>query len=791
VFDQEGWPDVVILLDTSGSMGTEDEIADPAARAKAEELARLAGLPSQARRDAVRRENEERAKLGLAPLPLPAGPTRLELAHALLTRKGADWLDRLLNEKQVRVHLLTVDEVTRELAADLREPAAAERAREELAKLPELLMADEAGKLTASRRLGNESRLGDGVKEVLRRFKGGSLAAVIMVTDGVTTAGDELPKAAREAARDGVPLYLIGMGDPRQSPDLALSTLEVEDVVTKGDRLVFQARLTARGSVPPGQVPVVLYEKVGDKLIERARPWVTPDPSGNPVPVTVTHTPTEAGEKVFVLEVPAVEGEKERENNRLERAVLVTEPRPVRVLFIEGRPRYDFRFAKVLFEREAEAGGGRAVEFRTVLLDASPGWAATDKSAEPLKLRKGELPTRTELFEFDVVVLGDFDPKQTLRSPNEALRDLADFVRTEGKGLLVLAGEHFNPAAFADTPLADVLPVVPSDAPPRRTPDDHPITDGYRPRLTPIGQRHPLFRFAPDDAESARVWSRLPPLLWYAKGYTRKLTATVLAAHPDRPAEGEFAGEAHPLVLQQFVGAGRVLFVGFDETWRWRFRVDEDRDRAATPFNSFWVQAVRGLARSRVERVRLKLDKQTAYRRDERVVVSAEFPADAPDPGPNTAVRVLVQRSPLPGAPTAGGTETQTLALARVEGAPVPTYRAALPRTPEGVYRFVLTDPGVPGEPPRAEAKVLPPPSELDQLEMNAADLSAAATVSNGGFYTLASADRVLDDLKNLDRIPLNQAGPPLPLWNQPATFGLLLALLAAEWLLRKRERLL
>ena len=49
----------------------------------------------------------------------------------------------------------------------------------------------------------------------------------------------------------------------------------------------------------------------------------------------------------------------------------------------------------------------------------------------------------------------------------------------------------------------------------------------------------------------------------------------------------------------------------------------------------------------------------------------------------------------------------------------------------------------------------------------------------------------MLDDLKNLDRVPLNQPCPPLTIWNQPATYGLLLLLLMAEWLLRKRERLL
>jgi von Willebrand factor type A domain/Aerotolerance regulator N-terminal len=744
-FDREGWPEIVILIDTSASMGTEDDFKDPTVRAKAEELGAAAGLSK---------------------------PQRLKLAQLILTHKNkdADWLDRLLKEKEVKVHIYAVDTTTRPLAS-IEEPGQIEEGRAAIAKL------------TAD---GDSSRLGEGVEAVLKSFRGGSLAAIIMFTDGVTTAGDDLPKAARSASAAGIPLFLVGVGDSWERPDLELTDISAEDTVTVGDRLVFDARLIARGQIPPGPVTVTLTEKgLPPDKARRASVTVTPDPSGNPVQVTLAHTPMEPGEKTFVIEVPAVEGETNKTNNRIERTVLVTDSKRVRVLYVEGYPRYDFRFAKVLLERESDRSiGGKGVEVNVLLLGAAQGWARTDKSAEPLR---GDFPTREQLFGYDVVVLGDVDPKQ-LPKATGVLQNLADFVRIKGGGLLFLCGEHGTPAAYADTPLADVLPVIPQATVPPANPEDMPITEGYRPKITPAGWQHPLFRFSPDATESATIWNRLQPLYWYAKDYRRKPNTVVLAVHPDRPAEGG-AGENHPLVLQTFAGAGPVMFFGFDDTWRWRFRNDEEY------FDRFWVQTVRVLAQARVRRVELKVMPKGEFRRDEKMTVLVRFPVEAPAPPAGQPVRVGLVRGPIPnsdGSPGAGSTEASTLTLARVPGDGV-QFATTLTHTPEGEYRFTLIDPESPPgiSPPTAVARVLPPLNELDRVEMNKPDLMAAANLSSGGFYTLADADKVFDDLKNLQRVPLNQPCPPVELWNSAWVYLLIVLLLAAEWMLRKRERLL
>lgn len=733
VFKREGWPEVVVILDTSASMATVDDLKDPAVRAKAEQLAGAADLPRT---------------------------HRLKLAQLLLTRPGTDWLDRLLTERRVKVHVFALDLRPRPVgtASDGDDAAAVRDA------------------LLGLQPVGDESHLGDGVEAVVKQFQGGSLAAVVMFTDGVTTAGVSLPAAAEAA---GVPLYLVGVGDPWVIPDLRLTDPVFDDTVARGDTLDVRARLSARGAVPPDPARVTLYEKVGDRLVELGHHDARPKEAGEEV--KLTYTPTEVGEKVLVIEVPPVPGEADTSNNRIERRVTVTEAKRARVLFVEGRPRYDFRFAKVLMERESErVAGNKSIEFKTVLVGASPGWSETDKSAVALEA----FPTRDQLFGYDVVILGDFDPKQLPQSAR-ALQDLADFVKVKGGGLLVMAGEHHVPAAFADTPLADVLPVVPLDAAaPRPTPEDRPLTEGYRPQLTPAGQRHPVFRFSPDPAEAERVWNRLPPLYWHARGYARKPAAEVLAVHPDRPAEGGPGRESHPLALQQFAGAGRVLFLGFDETWRWRFRADE------VQFNRFWLQAVRALARTRRGKAELRLDPAGPFRRGDRITVKVGFPDDAPAPGDGAVVKVRVTRSPLPnpdGSSGTGETETQEIVLTR-DRADRRQFEGVLTRTPEGVYRFALADADTTSA---AVVRVLPPATERERVDLNAPDLAAAAARSHGRFYTLATADEFFTDFKDPDRVPLNEPRPPLPLWNHPAVFGLLLAALAAEWLLRKRDRLL
>jgi hypothetical protein len=347
----------------------------------------------------------------------------------------------------------------------------------------------------------------------------------------------------------------------------------------------------------------------------------------------------------------------------------------------------------------------------------------------------------------------------------------------------MIAGERFAPRAYRNSPLKDVLPIdvtVGGEA----EDEDAVLTDAFRPELTPVGRMHPIFRFSPDEKENEAIWGKLSGMYWYASGYEPKRAAELLAVHPKVRAGGRKASpdapDKHPLVLQQFVGAGRCMFFGLNETWRWNWREDQ------LHFNQFWVQTVRYLARTRLGRIELRLDRQTPYRRGEPIKVTVRFPDDAPPPAANTDVKVVVERR-ASGRPS--DTEVRTVQLAKVEGSRA-TFESTLTQTPEGEYKFWLSSPTAKPR-PRAECKVLAPPGEMERLRMNQAEMEQAASESQGRFYTLADADRLLDELPAGNRVTVNAPGPPVVVWNYPLLFLLAVGFLTTEWLLRKQKNLL
>ncbi|MEZ5963563.1 MAG: hypothetical protein R3F56_06925 [Planctomycetota bacterium] len=220
--------------------------------------------------------------------------------------------------------------------------------------------------------------------------------------------------------------------------------------------------------------------------------------------------------------------------------------RPIDVLFVEERTRWEFRYAKNALLRD---GGTRLQVF---LLDGSSGAQEHSRGAPGL----GALPAPTELGRYRVIVLGDVTPSAIERagvSPVAFASALAEFV-ARGGGLAVLAGESM-PVLWRGSPLVEVLPVA--DVGDFAAPAG---AAGLHLDMTAAGARHPVLRLGESGACDPEPWRRLT--------ISRALTAV---ARPG--AEILLRSATVPERLALVAGAwgrGHVLLVGTDDLWRVR-----------------------------------------------------------------------------------------------------------------------------------------------------------------------------------------------------------------------------
>lgn len=699
-----GLPHVVVIVDDSASMGIADRLDD----------ARLASLVQQALAAGGRRE-----------------ATRLNLAKSLLLDKEPGLLAAIDRRYKLKVYF------------------AAASARAQSDSLDELRKA--IGDLSPT---GEASRLGEAVRGVLAALRGAPPAAIVILSDGITTDGPPLSDAARLAHRKGVPLFTIGLGTDKPVRDLELADLLVDEVVFVDDVVNFEFKLTGSGFAGKS-VEVTLKEKGNPEVLARTKATVGPD--GVPQRVALPYRPTKVGQFEYVVEVEHLKDETQAANNHQQRMVSVRKEH-VRVLLVQGYPSYEFRYLKQMLRRDS------TIELKTVQQDADPDFVPAEPTALPVfPLR------REELFEYDVLVLGDVDPA-LLNSTS--LAHVAAFVEEKGGGLALVAGPQFMPLAFRNTPLAPLVPIDLSTASAPET--GRAITAGFVPAPTDLGLASPHMLLGDAAADTARIWKDLPPLYWLLSAPTLKPGARVLAEHPS-----ELTGEGRklPVIVMQYFGKGKVLFHATDETWRWRWRVGD------VFFARYWVQSIRYLSRAKLlgkdRAAELAADKRE-YRRGEGVRLRARFVDERQAPADDDGVTVVLERP--------GSTHQQVRLRRNATNRGV--FEGLVTGLGDGGYHARMATPTLPGQAPAADFLVLAPPGEFERLEMDTAELNRAAEETRGRSYRFETAGKLLAQLPPGRQVPIESLAP-LKLWNQPPVLVALLAVLVTEWLLRKRKGML
>ncbi|MCH8921620.1 MAG: VWA domain-containing protein [Planctomycetes bacterium] len=658
--------------------------------------------------------------------------TRLNLAKTLLIEEDGELLAEI--EKRYKLKVYFVASATRAVSGG----------RDDLLR-----------SISEAEPSGESSRLGLGIRTVLGDLRGTPPAAIILLTDGINTDGETISEAAAYARRKNVPLLTVGLGSDRPQRNLKLSDLLVDDVVFVNDPVIFEATLRGTG-FENSPVEVLLKDKKSGDVL--AQTTVTVDAEGRPQTVRLPYRPTQVGEFEYEMEVRRMPGEIDENDNSRSKSVSVRKEQ-IRVLLVQSYPSFEYRYLKHMLERDS------TIELNVVLQEADLEYAELDKSA----LRIFPV-SREELFKYDCILFGDVDRSQTDLTPT-VMQNIADFVQLKGGGIAFICGPRYMPVQYARTVLSDLFPIVVADVPPNRSQQVY--SEGFVLRPTDLGLSSPTMQLGDTSRQTAEIWTNLPPLYWMIDAPTLKPGARVLATHPTRLGSSGLL----PLVCMQYVGAGKVLMHLTDETWRWRFRVGD------VFLARYWVQTIRYLSRSKLlgndRNVELTAD-PSEVDHGESVRLRVRFFDERTAPAADDAVTVLLERE---------GHPARRLTLHR-NATNRGVFEGVLSRPSQGIYHAWIVSPTLQGETRPVKIEVKPVGHESERTQMDVVELTRAAKISGGKFYRFSEATELWDDLPQGRMIPMD-ALPPWLLWDSSLVLLLLLSLLVAEWLLRKKKGML
>jgi hypothetical protein len=620
------------------------------------------------------------------------------------------------------------------------------------------------------------------------------LAGVLILSDGRHNARQSPEAAARILGVQRVPVCSVLIGSTVPPADAAVTGVVGPKSVQLKDRVVLRAGLKLDGL--RGKKAVVRL-KLGDEVLDEKTVAIPADryrPS-----VEFADTPKDEGVRSYQVTIEPIRGEAVQSNNTRAFDVAVTDA-PTHLLLIEGRPRWEARYLRNLF-----ANRDKSVRLQYVLLqpdridgvDAPPKVHAST-SRDSGMVEANALPKdENEWMAFDAIILGDIPPEHL---PQETLEILERFVGERGGRLIVIAGPLHMPHAYHSTPIEAMVPMTFAAS---SEPMIASIDPQFRIALTEAGREHVVMRQSDDPVENQERWDAVPEIHWRYPVTGTKSGAEVLAfALPENPPEEinppvggsvsemeqflrrreAFARQAPLLALHRYA-RGWVMMLGFDRTWRLRYRVGDIRH------HKFWGQVLRWASADKLQvgtdRIRLGTN-QTLYDPDEPVHIKAKLTREDHSPviSQQVAVNVYsgerrVLRKPLDYVAASAGIYEAELGV--------------LP--PGGRYRIELDVKGA-GladlEAAKVSTEVVVSPAQADELTELSADravLDQLAALTGGAVATPADA---ADLVKRLGpgTHTVTEAKHYL-LWNSWPLLLTIIAVATVEWILRKRWGLL
>ncbi len=592
------------------------------------------------------------------------------------------------------------------------------------------------------------TRIGDTLERVLAESSSLPLGAMVLLSDGADNAGGIDLETISAIRRQRIPVHTIGFGREHPRRDV-----EITDAVAPA-RALPQSKLTALVTFQNyglSGAKTKLSIRDGAKVL--ASEEVTLKAEGAPQTESLVFNCGEAGPKTLEISLDPIPGEENVQNNRVTRLVNVEARRP-RILYIEGEPRWEFKFIRRALD------GYNNIELVTMLRTTENKIyrQGTPDPPGPHELEDGFPSKAEDLFAYQGLIIGSVEANYFTPTQQQLIRD---FVDRRGGGLLFMGGRAtLSDGGYPGSPLADL---VPTNLPAAKGTFHRDFTGE---ELTAAGAESVLCRLDDDPARNLELWKKMPQMANYQDAGDPKPGATVLLVSTP-------AGKRKlPLLVTENYGRGRTVLFATEGSWRWKMWLPHDDKTHAT----FWQQILRYLVTDTPGQVTASTPKSVLSDetkvplrvevRDKQYQPVTDAKVQARFMGPDGA-SATVELTPQPLEEGVYSGEW----TAEKPGSYVADIIAG--REQEEIGRDVLTF--------RREDGV----AENFHTSQNRELLEKLSDETGGRYYTPGEASKLANE------ISYSEAGistrETRDLWDMPAIFLLALGILACEWLLRRR----
>lgn len=601
---------------------------------------------------------------------------------------------------------------------------------------------DSVDKLTASE---PATHIGENLKEVVADAATLPIGAVVLLSDGADNSGGIDLETISEIKRQRIPVHTIGFGREQMAHDIELTDVQLPVRSLAKSRL--EAAVTFHQSGFRGEKARLTVRDSGKILASRD---VTLKADGAAQTEAVLFNAGDAGVKNLAFAIEPLPSEENKNNNSLIRVLNVSDAKP-RILYMEGEPRWDFKFIRRAVEDDKNIS-----LYTIVRTTQNKLYTQTPDDKHP-ELKNG-FPVKVEdLFDFQGLILGSVEANYFTTEQQDLIQQ---FVDRRGGGLLFLGGRaSLADGGYGQPPFVDLLPVHLPDH--KNTFHRDPATA----ELTAAGRDSLITRIEENPDANVQRWKKLPYLMNFQEAGTPKPGALVLA-------NMNAAGHTLPLLITEKYGRGRTAVFATGGDWRWQM-LQPVQDMS---HEMFWRQMLRWMVSDTPTRVVSSVAKPVLLD-DGHVQLRAEVRDTTYLPTSDAEVQARIVGPD-------GSTQTVELHPNPVEQG---VYTADWDAGHAGSYITEITahrgqqDLGSDTITFRREDGV----AENFHLEQNRDLLEKLSAQTGGRYYRPDQVSRLGEDISYSDAgITVRETRD---LWDMPIVFFIALLLCCSEWLLRRK----